>query len=301
MERPVTCYREYAPHPALARRIRAFFSFGPARSEPRLADRITREVRFGAGAAYSATFADGDGSIVIELGRVGQADGLWQDAAARASATVLGAMSRAGGAHGPDLPEMVGAYFRPAEAQTFTGVPGRVLADRIVPLDLLWGAEARTLPARLREVELPACLELLEATLLRRLAATRGGPATLDLPRLLGWIRAERGQLSVERLARAAAVTRQHLARVFRERVGLSPKRYCRIARFQSALGALGAGPPVNWAGFAERCGYADQSHLIAEFRELSSLTPHRLVSERRFHPFIERARAGRASRFADA
>ena len=296
MERPVTCYREYAPRPALGGRIRAFFSFGPAQSEPRLADRITREVRFGAGAAYSATFADGDGSIVIELGRVGQADGSWQDAAARAGATVLGAMSRAGGAHGPDLPEMVGAYFRAAEAPAFTRVPGRVLADRIVPLEDLWGAEARTLPGRLREVGLATCLELLEATLLRRLAAGRGRPATLDLPRLLGWIRSERGCLSVERIAQAAGLSRQHLTRVFRERIGLSPKRYCRIARFQSALGALAAGPPVSWAGLAERCGYADQSHLIAEFRELSSLTPHQLVSERRFHPFIERARAGRAS-----
>ena len=291
MERPVTCYREYAPHPALSGHIRALFSFGPARSHPRLAGRITREVRFGAGAAYSATFADGDGSIVIELGRLGHADGSWQDAEARAGAIVMGAMSSAGGAHGPDLPEMVGAYFQPAQAPAFTRVPGQVLADRLVALEELWGGEARGLPARLREVDLPACLEVLEATLRGRLAAPRGAAGTLDLPGLLGWIRAEAGRLSVERIARAAGVSRQHLTRTFRERVGLSPKRYCRIARFQAALGHLGAGAPLDWARVAAQCGYADQSHLIGEFRELSSLTPHQLVSERRFHPFIERTR----------
>ena len=291
MERPVTCYREYAPHPALEGRIRALFSFGPARSEPRLAQRITREVRFGAGAAYSATFADGDGSIVIELGRLGQADGSWQDAAARAGAVVMGAMSRAGEPHGSDLPEMVGAYFQPAQAPAFARAPGRVLADRIVPLEELWGGEGRNLPARLRELQPADAFDLLEETLLRRLATGRGGPL-LDLSRLLGWIRSERGRQSVERLAEAAGVTRQHLTRVFRERVGVTPKRYCRIARFQAALGHLGAGAPVDWARVAAECGYADQSHLIAEFRELSSLTPHPLERERRFHPFIERARA---------
>jgi AraC-like DNA-binding protein len=294
MERPVTCYREYAPHPLLEGRIRALFSFGPARPEPLLAYRIIREVSFGAGAAYSATFADGDGSIVIELGRLGQADGSWHEAEPRAGAIVMGAMSRAGRSHGPDLPEMVGAYFQPAQAPAFTRVPGRVLADRSVALEELWGGNARDLPARLREVDLAASLELVEATLLRRLAAPRGATAPLDLARLLGWIRSEGGQLSVERLAQEAGVSRQHLTRVFREWVGVSPKRYCRITRFQAALGHLAGGAPVNWARLAARCGYTDQSHLIAEFRELSSLTPHQLVSERRFHPFIERARVVR-------
>lgn len=85
------------------------------------------------------------------------------------------------------------------------------------------------------------------------------------------------------------------MTRVFHERVGLSPKRYCRIARFQSALRFAGTGPAVDWARVAVEAGYADQSHLIAEFREFSGLTPHRIAGERRFHPFIERARVERA------
>jgi AraC-like DNA-binding protein len=38
--------------------------------------------------------------------------------------------------------------------------------------------------------------------------------------------------------------------------------------------------------------GYTDQSHMIAEFRQFSSLTPHMLATERWFHPFIERAKS---------
>jgi hypothetical protein len=39
--------------------------------------------------------------------------------------------------------------------------------------------------------------------------------------------------------------------------------------------------------------GYADQSHMIAEFRQFSGLTPQTLASRQWFHPFIERAKSG--------
>lgn len=290
MERVATCYREYAPTPALRGRIRALFSFGPAAPDAAPSSRVTREVSFGPDASYSATFADGDGSIVIELGRMGQADGAWKDDAAHAGATVIGAMSSAGPEHGAMLPEMIGAYFRAGHASAFTSVPGRVLADRIVALEELWGREARSLPAQLRDAGLPARLDLLEAALLERRGGERGTTTTLDLSGLAEWVVAERGLLTVERLAHEAGVSRQQLTRAFHERVGVSPKRYCRIARFQAALGFARAGASADWARVAIQSGYADQSHLIAEFRELSGLTPHRLASGRRFHPFIEQA-----------
>ena len=46
--------------------------------------------------------------------------------------------------------------------------------------------------------------------------------------------------------------------------------------------------------------GYADQSHMIAEFRQFSSLTPQELANRDWFHPFIERAKSG-AARLVDA
>ena len=93
--------------------------------------------------------------------------------------------------------------------------------------------------------------------------------------------------MSVRKLAEAAGVSRQHLSRVFREVIGVSPKRYCRLARFHAGLAYAGAGAGVQWAEVAADLGYADQSHMIAEFRELSSLTPDALATQRWFHPFI--------------
>ena len=98
--------------------------------------------------------------------------------------------------------------------------------------------------------------------------------------------------MTVQRLADAAGVSRQHLRRMFQQMIGVSPKRYCRLARFQAGLIYAGAGPGVKWAEVAIELGYADQSHMIAEFRELTSLTPDALATRRWFHPFILEAQS---------
>jgi AraC-like DNA-binding protein len=60
----------------------------------------------------------------------------------------------------------------------------------------------------------------------------------------------------------------------FKAQVGLSPKRYCRIRRFQQAVRRAHRGQRVDWAQLALNCGYYDQSHFIHEFRACSGLTP---------------------------
>jgi transcriptional regulator GlxA family with amidase domain len=77
---------------------------------------------------------------------------------------------------------------------------------------------------------------------------------------------------------------------VFHQNIGISPKLYCELARFQSALGHLGSAVDDNWAQIAFAAGYSDQSHMISEFRRFSGLTPGVLQNGRWFHPFIERS-----------
>ncbi len=101
------------------------------------------------------------------------------------------------------------------------------------------------------------------------------------------------GRVTVDGMARAAGVSRQHLSREFRAQVGIGPKIYCRLARFQSLLAHASVGATIDWAGVALDMGFADQSHMIAECRQFSGLTPRALADRDWFHPFIERARSG--------
>jgi AraC-like DNA-binding protein len=109
---------------------------------------------------------------------------------------------------------------------------------------------------------------------------------------LARWAQSKPTTMTVTRLADTAGVSRRHLARLFREVVGLGPKRFCRLARFQRGLKYAGAGPGVPWAQVAVELGYTDQSHMIAEFRELGGLTPELLATRQWFHPFIWESRS---------
>jgi AraC-like DNA-binding protein len=100
-------------------------------------------------------------------------------------------------------------------------------------------------------------------------------------------------------MARAAGISRQALTRTFKQEVGVSPKLYCMLTRFQSGLIFTGRGKNIEWARAAVDLGYADQSHMISEFRRFSSLTPHELASAHWFHPFIELTKARASSAFA--
>ena len=81
----------------------------------------------------------------------------------------------------------------------------------------------------------------------------------------------------VGRLAEIACLGMKQFERLFRECVGMNPKEYGRIVRFQRALRMMQLGSR-DYADIAYTNGYADQSHFIREFRQFSSLTPKQLV-----------------------
>ncbi len=289
--RIVACYREFAPHPALRSRVRALFSCAPGPEPVAPGRTVTLEVLFAPGDRYRAPlFADSGASIVFELAFAID-DGVWSANPVAPCGKVIGPMRRVSpGSAGP-LPAMVGAYLYPLELVAFTGLPNGAVADQVVPIEEFWGAEGGAQAERLAERNESERLQLLEEALLSHLTEPRPTGTAVNLGGLAAGIMAERGRTSVGRLAGAAGISRQHLARLFQERVGVSPKRFIRLVRFQAALTYAGAGQSgVDWARVAAGLGYADQSHLIAEFREFSGLTPHRLNAERWFHPFIARA-----------
>lgn len=81
----------------------------------------------------------------------------------------------------------------------------------------------------------------------------------------------------VNDLAYGACLGTRQYERVFRETVGMNPKGYARIVRFQKALWLMQRGER-NYAHIAAECGYSDQSHFIRSFKVLSGHTPELLL-----------------------
>ncbi|MPZ20179.1 MAG: helix-turn-helix domain-containing protein [Luteitalea sp.] len=169
---------------------------------------------------------------------------------------------------------MMGVHFRPGGAFVVLGVPSGDLTDMHVDLAALWGeAAARELRERLCAAATHReRFQLLEAVLVGRLRSTvrrhpvvpfaleRFGPSGLGA--------------SVREAARQAGLSHRRFITVFTAEVGLTPKLFCRVLRFQRVHALAQRTGHIDWAQMALACGYFDQSHLANEFRTLSGLSP---------------------------
>jgi len=165
--------------------------------------------------------------------------------------------------------------FRPAGAAAFTG-PQAECAERFVALDALVGAAAvRRLLEELHGAREPhARLAVAQRFLLARLDARAPDERVAAASERI--LRA-RGCVAIERVADELALCRRQLARLFARELGLAPKAFARIVRFQDALRRARAG--ASWARVVPAAGYHDQAHLSKECVALSGCTPGELIA----------------------
>ncbi|MBN8742271.1 MAG: hypothetical protein BGP24_04835 [Lysobacterales bacterium 69-70] len=161
----------------------------------------------------------------------------------------------------------VGAVLRPGAARALFGCSAAMLADRHVALGELWGGEADVLLQRLAQAaDTERQIELLQGTLLRRLRPIRAVPAPIAAA-----LAAVTADSDIAALVRAGGCSHKHFVALFRDAVGLPPKRYARVLRLQRALQSQS---DDGWSERALDAGYSDQAHLQREFRALTGLTP---------------------------
>jgi AraC-like DNA-binding protein len=168
----------------------------------------------------------------------------------------------------------------PLGARRLLGMPLGELTNRVVEPGDLPGRWLPALADRLaEEPDWAARFAVLDDALCVRLAAS-GSPD----PRLTGaWrlLAGSGGRLDVGALADRVGWSRRHLAATFRRELGLPPKTMARVLRFERAFGSLDRATAGGWAAVAADCGYADQAHLIREFREFTGATPVALAARR--------------------
>lgn len=192
------------------------------------------------------------------------------------AAQIVGARSTYEIIDNADLTCIIGVSFRPGGFAGLMGVPADLFANRFIGLEDLWGGEAGSLRDRLCEWSAPemrlACFEaFLTHKLLRRQPrlSLEAHPAVRFA---LDRFRRVPSAVSVAEVARSTGWSQRRFSQIFREQVGLGPKLWCRVQRFQQAVRQLYGGAEVPWPELALDCGYYDQSHFANEFRAFSGI-----------------------------
>jgi AraC-like DNA-binding protein len=188
-------------------------------------------------------------------------------------AIVSGASGRS---FAPDTAEetfIIGVHFKPGGAFPFLGLPAGDLADTHVDLETLWGPSAGRLRERLCEARTSAeRFQLLQEALLSRLC--HGVEQHYAVSAALEMFGKNQAGPRVREAAKYLGLSQRRFIQVFKSEVGMKPKLFSRIQRFQQTRTFIQHNPSFNWADLAVDLGYFDQSHFIREFLEFSGLSP---------------------------
>jgi AraC-like DNA-binding protein len=167
---------------------------------------------------------------------------------------------------------MVGVCFAPGAMRRLLPIPQDRIAGKILELDAIWQHWTRETVDRVASEHSPAAmLDAVERAVMA-LVPDRSSDAEIESVDLaVRRLRTSGGVVSIDRLSRDMGISRRQFERRFREHVGLPPRLFGRIVRFQRALHALGR---EDGAAVAARCGFADQAHLVHEIKRFSGQTP---------------------------
>lgn len=222
---------------------------------------------------WTQTIGPGDSPCTVDVLPDGCIDIVW---VGQAPPVIAGPATAAQAVKLPPGSQLVGVRFRPGRARSVLGVPAAELRDRMVQLEALWGAEALRITEPLHNLSsLPARLALIETALIPRCPDVETPARSLQAAIAMF---SRDPDASVEAIAGTLGISARQLQRRFVEAVGYGPKRFQRIVRLQRLLACTRRNAAQSLAALALEVGYADQSHMTREVRELAGTVPRELL-----------------------
>jgi AraC-like DNA-binding protein len=179
---------------------------------------------------------------------------------------------------------IMGVHFKPGGAWRLLGIPAHELSNARIDFQLLIGEDAHRLMDRLMRAASPMeKLHLVDAMLCERRLHTIHPAVAWAAEQMTRYPAMARVAL----LAEEAGLSGRRLSGLFASQIGISPKGFARLRRFQSVLGRIHSAANPDWCDVALKAGYADQAHLIREFREFSGFSPTGYHAQRGHVPHL--------------
>jgi AraC-like DNA-binding protein len=175
----------------------------------------------------------------------------------------------------------MGAVFKPGCAFPFFDLPADELRGTDVSLDMLWGSDAGFLRERLLAARTPESkFQVFEQGLLGKIVRPLDAPhpavrfAVGNFRRL--------PNRAISSVTDQVGLSAGRFIQLFSQQVGLTPKVFCRVQRFQRVLRQIARSAEcIDWAEVALSCGYFDQAHFIHDFRAFSGINPSLYVANK--------------------
>lgn len=177
-----------------------------------------------------------------------------------------------------DTLSMFTITFHPSGLSHFLKIPLSELQNQTLLFEYIDKASSQQLEEQLWEAtSFRQRIEIVEAYFLKRL---NNQPISVDHQRMIHTtelIKSSKGIVSIDFLASKACLSRKQYERKFLAHIGISPKQFLKIIRFQNAIHLKQLNLSLTELAF--ETGYYDQSHFINEVKELTGQTPKKLFA----------------------
>ncbi len=179
---------------------------------------------------------------------------------------------------GASLQRGIQLAVHPFAARALFGLPASELTGQVLELTDLVGDGAALSERLIDDVDGPTAAALVTRWLDRRLSQASPNQLPAELLRAWQLIVGSGGRCRIGEVAKDVGWSRRHLTARLRAETGFAAKDFARVTRFQRSRSMLMADRrPL--ADVATDCGYADQSHLTAEWREFAGCTPGQWIA----------------------
>lgn len=167
--------------------------------------------------------------------------------------------------------------FKKGMAAPFFPFPMQEITDSVVDADLVWGAEFTSLRERLLGTDdISERFRMVEAFLVYRFRSRLEMNPCIAFA--VGEMSARPDAWSIARINQKIGYSQKHFTDLFRKNVGVTPKAYLKLMRFQKAVRTIDAAGDIDWGTIADDCGFYDQAHFINDFKHFSGFTPEQYV-----------------------
>jgi AraC-like DNA-binding protein len=256
-------YEEWIPGASLAGLVTAYWS-------------VTGD---GSRMPYPAVLPDGHVELVFNLGDPVQLAGPAYTGV-QPDRCVVGPLSRALRMSYGSSVITFGVRFHPAKGAAFFGQRAATLQDKLLPVAVV----ADELDHALSRIIVPGwtpstetARAAIDAALTHQLR--RALPFDPPIEQLVDALMESPGGDRIDELAAELGISPRQLQRRFLATVGMAPKRFIRVLRFSRVWQLATMSSEETWANLAVDHGYADQAHMVREFRDFGAEPPTRQFS----------------------
>ncbi len=170
---------------------------------------------------------------------------------------------------------LVQVVFKPGALFRLTGIPSHYLTNRYIDAETIFSKEIKRVTEKINECKtFRQMIEVVELFLIQEIRRKSYSSHSLDIATLQ--VFNSEFIPGVDDLAKSACQSTRNFERQFRHRMGVSPKYFLKVLRFENAFRMRNKNPNLDWFTIAIACGYYDYQHLAKDYRDLTGLTPNR-------------------------